>query len=272
MSEARRSARAALGAHGPPYGRASDMNVVQIGTMRRAIYNRSVALLIILLALPVPVATQTVGEKLQQQTNYRPRPTEPDEQLIEVARHFKIPMAIEWLDEKPLTDQLAELKFDKGSVLDLIRAIVDRAPQENLIVEDRIVRVFPPSAFDNQLNFLNLRLKHYCVSDESVLGANFYVRLGIDMMLYPEHFKHGYGGGFGGGEELFWVKAINICFDNASIRELLTEIAAQSGKAVWSAHIKPEELKTKRAVLEGGADGQVRYLSNNGPLAVLRFG
>ena len=227
------------------------MNVVQIGTMRQAIYNRSLALLITLLILSVPVDAQTVREKLQQQTNYRPRTTSPDEQLIEVARHFKIPMAIEWLDEQPATNQLADLKFDKGSVLDLIKAIVDRAPQENLIVEDRIVRVFPPSAFDDKLNFLNLRLKHYCVSDESVLGANFYVRLGIDMMLYPEHFKHGYGGGFGGSGELFWVKAINICFDHASIRELLTEIAAQSGQAGWIAHIKPEELKTKEPFWKG---------------------
>ena len=174
-----------------------------IGTRRQAIYNRSIALLTIMFALSFSVAGQTVRERLQQQTDYRPSATEPDEQLIEVARHFKIPMAIEWLDEKPATDQLAGLKFDKGSVFDLIKAIGDRAPQENLIVEDRVVRVFPPSAFDNKLNFLNLRLKTYCVSDESVLGANFDVRLGINMMLYPEQFKHGYGGGFGGGGELF---------------------------------------------------------------------
>ena len=222
-----------------------------IGTRRQAIYNRSIALLTIMFALSFSVAGQTVRERLQQQTDYRPSATEPDEQLIEVARHFKIPMAIEWLDEKPATDQLAGLKFDKGSVFDLIKAIGDRAPQENLIVEDRVVRVFPPSAFDNKLNFLNLRLKTYCVSDESVLGANFDVRLGINMMLYPEQFKHGYGGGFGGGGELFWVKAINICVDNASIRELLTEIAAQSGQAGWIAHIKPEELKTKEPFWKG---------------------
>jgi hypothetical protein len=220
-------------------------------TMQQAIYNRSVALLIILLTLPVLVAAQTVREKLQQQTNYRPRTTAPDEQLIEVARRFKIPMAIEWLDEKPATDQLAGLKFDKGSVLDLIKAIVDRAPQENLIVEDRIVRVFPPSAFNSRLNFLNLRLEDYCVRDECVYGADFEVRLGIDEMLYPEKFKYGYNGGYGGGEETLWINAINICVDNRTIRELLTEIAAQSGKAGWMAHLKPEELKGKQPFWKG---------------------
>ena len=230
---------------------ASDVNVMQIGTMRQAIYNRSVALLIILLNLSVPVAAQTVREKLQQQTNYRPRTTAPDEQLIEVARRFKIPMAIEWLDEKPATDQLAGLKFDKGSVSDLIKAIVDRAPQENLIVEDRIVRVFPPSAFNNQLNFLNLRLEDYCVKDECVYGADFEVRMWIDTMLYPKEFENGSNGGYGGGEETLWINAINICVDNRSIRELLTEIAAQSGKAGWMAHLKPEELKGKQPFWKG---------------------
>jgi hypothetical protein len=198
-----------------------------------------------------PVAAQTVREKLQQKTVYRPRATEPDEQLIEVARHFKIPMGIEWLDEKPATGELAELRFDKGSVLDLIRAIVDRAPQENLIVEDRIVRIFPPSALDNKLNFLNLRLEHYCVSDECVLGANFEIRMCIDTMLYPKEFENGSAGGYGGGAELLWLRAINLCVDNPSIRELLTEIAAQSGKAAWMAHLKPEELKGKKPFWKG---------------------
>jgi hypothetical protein len=49
--------------------------------------------------LSFSVAGQTVREQLQQQTITGRQP--PDEQLVKVARHFKIPMAIEWLDEKP---------------------------------------------------------------------------------------------------------------------------------------------------------------------------
>jgi hypothetical protein len=98
---------------------------------------------------------------------------------------------------------------------------------------------------------LNLRLKDYCVKDESVYGANFEVSMGIDTMLYPEEFKYGSNGGYGGGEETLWLNAINICVDNRSIRELLTEIAAQSGKAGWMAHLKPEELKGKRPFWKG---------------------
>lgn len=224
---------------------------MQIGTGRQAIYTSSVALLTIVLALSFTVAAQTIREKLTQPTDYRPRATEPDKQLVEVAQHFKIPMAIEWLDQQQAPGKVPELSFDKGSLLDLITAIVDRALQENLIVEDRIVRVFSPSAYNHELSFLNLKMKAFCVADESVLGASYSIKHGIDVMLYPEYFKHGFAGGYGGGERLLWIKDINICVDNATIRDLLTEIAAQSGKTAWIAHITPEELRGKEPFWKG---------------------
>ena len=150
---------------------------------RRAIFDRSIALLTMWLSISSLVASQTVRERLDQRTDYRPSATRPDEQLVEVARHFQIPMAIEWLNEDGTSDKLPKLKFEGGHVFDLIRAIVDRVPHEKLIVEDRIVRVFPPSALNHKFNFLNLRLKRYCVADESVLGANFAIWVGRDLML-----------------------------------------------------------------------------------------
>lgn len=208
-------------------------------------------LLTIVFGFSFTIAAQTVRQKLEQQTDYQPRAVKPDEQLIEVARHFQIPMAIEWLDENPQPDESAKLKFVKGPVLDLIKAIMDRAPLQNLIVEDRIVRIFAPSAFSSRLNFLNLKLRAYCVSSESVQGANFALRVNIDEILYPEYFKNGFNGGYGGGEELFWIKAINICLDHRSIRDLLTEIAAQSGKAIWIVNLKPAELNRKEPFWKG---------------------
>ena len=211
--------------------------------MRRAIYNRIVLILSVTLSATLPVSAQTVREKLNQTTDYQLRATAPFEQLLEVARHFKIPVGIEWLDQP--AENVPQLDFKKGTVLELIRSIVSRAPEQQLVVEERLVRVFAPSAFHNKMNFLNLRLKRYCVVDECVLGANFEVRLGIDYMLYPEEFKHGFAGGYGGGEELLWIKGINICLKNATLRDIFNEIAAQSGQARWAATISPGELKGK---------------------------
>ena len=218
---------------------------------RRAIYNRFAALLIVCLGLSIPVVAQSVREKLAQSTDYRPRSTNADHQLVEVARHFKIPMAIEWLDQTPDAVQPPGLSFEKGTVLDLIKAIVARAPQERLIVVDRLVRIFPPSVLNHRFNFLNLQLRRYCVSNESVLGADFEVRVGIDTMLYPREFRYGFNGGYGGGENLLWIEEINICVNHFSIRALLTEIVAQSGKAAWIAHLNPRELKTQKPFWKG---------------------
>src|SRR5205823_1240886 len=111
----------------------------------------------------------------------------PEEQLMEVARHFQIPMAIEWLDQPATEGPSPRIKFERGSVLDLIKAIVDQAPQQKVLVEDRFVRIFAPSVLDSRLNFLNMKLKGYCISRESVLGADFELRIALDEMFYPKY-------------------------------------------------------------------------------------
>lgn len=174
---------------------------------------------------------------------------QPDEQLIEVARRFQIPMAIEWLNQA--TNKPAKLEFERGAVIDLIKAIVDEAPQQRLVVESRIIRIYAPSAVENRLNFLNLELNGYCVSNETVYGAEFRLRIQIDEKLYPEYFKHGVNGGYGGNGDLMDVKAINLCMGRTSIRDVLTAIAAQSGKAGWIVNLKPEELRGKKPFWRG---------------------
>ena len=208
---------------------------------RRAIYNSFAAGLMVVLGLSLTASAQSLREKLNQQTDYQIQAGQPDQQLIEVARRFQIPMAIEWLDQA--NNKTAKLNFERGTVLELIRAIVDQAPQQKLAVERRVILIYAPSAFSNRLNFLNLKLKGYCVSDETVYGASFALRVRIDHKLYPEYFKHGWNGGYGGTGDLMHVKRINICARHVSIRRVLTTIAAQSGQAGWIVKLEPEELR-----------------------------
>ena len=197
------------------------------------------------------VTGQSLRQKLDQQTDYHIRTVKPDEQLIEVARHFQIPMAIEWLDQLAPADPSNRMKFERGSVLDLIKAIVDQAPQQEVIVEDRFVRIFAPSAFKSRLNFLNMKLKGYCISHESVLGGDFKLRIALDEMFYPKYFKHGYNGGYGGGERLLLIDELTICMSKPSIRDVLSEIVAQSSRAAWIVNLKPEELRGKKPFWKG---------------------
>jgi len=220
------------------------------GINRKAIYSFA-AVVTIGLCCRCSVTAHTLQEKLHQLTEYQPPATSPEEQLVNVARHFQIPIGIEWVERDTKADPPAPLNFTKGSVLELLTAIVDRGPKQALIVEDRIVCVFAPAEFHNPLNFLNFDIERYCVTSEPLLGAEFVLRLEIDQRLYPDKFKNGFAGGYGGGEKDFWIKEINICINHTNIRDVLTEIAAQSGKAGWLATLKPDELHARQPFWKG---------------------
>ena len=109
----------------------------------------------------VPVVFgETLTEKLEQQTDFQPQHRSPVEQLVEVAQKFKIPMAIEWL-ERPAQASSITLAFDRGTVLNLLEAIVRRSPGHHVVVTDRVVYVCPPTVVEHRYNFLNLRISEH---------------------------------------------------------------------------------------------------------------
>ena len=207
---------------------------------RRYFFNLSL-LIIFNLSSPV-IYAQTLKERLEQQTGFIPRNSSPAEQLIEVAQGFKIPMAIEWL-ERTNEQSKPTLTLKRRSVLDLIKAIVEQSAEHQLIVEDRILYIYPPAVVSHPFNFLNLRVKNFDVKDESLFGAQDVLRMHLNMMLYPELYKNGYGGGYGGGyPHAFWKKNITFSGHDLRIREILNKIVEESGNALWVVKLNPDEF------------------------------
>jgi len=193
-------------------------------------------------AFVCPVAGQTLKQRLDQQTDFIPQIASSPDQLIEVGRKFQIPLAIELLEEKEVV-ALPPLSFRGGSVEELIEAIVQRLPEHQLSVDDRIVHVYSFSAYSHPFNFLNLRISSLAVKDQSLLGAQDALRHGINELLYPELYKNGWVGGYGCGcPPQFWEKNITFSGDNLTIREVLNLIAQNSGKFLWVVRLKKEEL------------------------------
>ena len=193
-------------------------------------------------AVACPVAGQTLDERLAQQTDFIPQPASPPDQLIEVGRKFQIPLAIEWLDEEDVV-ALPPLSFRRGSVGQLIESIVQRSPQHQLLVDDRIVHVHSSFAYDHQLNFLNMRIGGFAVKDESLLGAQARLRHSINELLYPELYKYGWGGGYGCGcPPEFWKQNITFSGSNLTIRQILNLIVEESRKFLWVVRLNREEL------------------------------
>ena len=139
---------------------------------------------------------QTLKEKLDQRTTFVPRALTPVEQLIEIAQNFKIPMAIEWLE---VGDSAAKPSLDSRArtVRQLIRGIIDQSAGRRIKIEDGVLHVFSPDELSNPLNLLNVRIPMYEVKDRSLLDAEAWLRTKINILLYPERYREGFGGGNG---------------------------------------------------------------------------
>lgn len=197
------------------------------------------------------IAGQTLGQKLALHSDFAVENASPADQLIEVARRFRIPMAVEWLeDENEITP--LPLSFRGGSVDQLIESIVKRSPGHQLFIDDRLVHVYSSFAYSHRFNFLNLRITSFVVKDQSLLCAEFMLRHSIDELLYPEVYKGGWNGGYGCGcPPEFWKPEISISGSNSTIREILNMIIAGSGKFLWVVRLNREELSGDRPMWEG---------------------
>jgi hypothetical protein len=197
------------------------------------------------------VSGETLTERLERQTDFRPQPGSPVEQLVEVAQKFKIPMAIEWLEPPPQVFTAA-LTFRQGTVLSLLEAIVRRSPEHRLVVTDAAAYVSPPAVTEHPFNFLNLRVSRYRVINEPLLGAEYMLRHSINALLYPELYKHGFGGGYGSAPgDPFWEANVTVSGDNLTIRETLTRIAVANGNALWVVRLKGDEFEGSKPHWDG---------------------
>jgi len=221
-----------------------------MGEFRRNV--RVVLSLVFILAGSSPgIFGQTLKQKLAQKATFVPHAGPPVEQLIDIAHKFEIPMAIEWL-----TDQNAPVKLPFDSrprkVGQLIQDIIDQSPGRRAKVEGGLLHVFSPAELSNSLNFLNLRIAKYEVRNGSLLGAEAWLRTKINMLLYPERYREGFGGGYGSApDDPFWAKNIDVSGENLTIREILTRIAQANGNALWVVTIDPDELKGNKPRWEG---------------------
>lgn len=197
----------------------------KLAVMCGRIFHGAIIPLLMVLVLSSVVYAQTLKERLEQETDFTPSPAAPAEQLIQIAQQFQIPMAIEWVEPehrpaKPVTE------FSKGSVMEIIAAIVNHTPDHQLVVEDQMLYVFSPVVASHPFNFLNLCIESFNVQDESLFGAQAALRTSINMMLYPDLYRCGHNGGYGGGHpHSFWERNITFSGRNLTIREILTRIA-----------------------------------------------
>ena len=84
--------------------------------------------LALIFLLASTLEAQDLSTRLSQPANYRPKAMTTLQQLIEVARHYRIPMGIEWVQDTK-TETAPQRETTKGATAnDLINGILQNAP------------------------------------------------------------------------------------------------------------------------------------------------
>jgi hypothetical protein len=201
----------------------------------------------------------SLEEKLGTVTDFVPEAIAPVEQLVEVARRFKIPIAVEWVERAHPAPLAQTRPSRKRFVRELIEEI---ATGYRVEVDNELVRIYSPTESVHPFNFLNIRLRRYIVKEADLFDAEYELRLAIKFALEPEKYVNGYFGGHGhGANHIFQIPKFTLSESDVTIREVLNRIALAQGNALWIATIKSEDL-------EGDEPGWKRKVADGGDLPV----
>ena len=200
---------------------------------------------------------ESLEEKLGTVTDFVAKATGPVDQLVEVARRFKIPMAIEWAERESAVSAEKTPVSKKQTVRELIEQIASVSPEHCVVVDGGLVRVYSPTKATHPFNFLNIRLKNYYVKQGDLFAAEDQLRWAIRFALEPEKYRNGYNGGYGhGANHIFEIPQFTLSISDVTIREVLNRIALAQGNALWVTTIKNEELEGREPRWkQNGADG-----------------
>ena len=201
---------------------------------------------------------QSLEEKLGTVTEYVPTAIAPVDQLVEVARKFKIPMGIEWVERAGTPTLDKTLSSRKRYVRELIEEIASVSPEHRVEVDDKLVHIYSPIEVLHPFNFLNISLKSYSVKKADLFAAEDQLRWAIRFTLEPEKYRNGYNGGYGhGANDIFQIPKFTLSCSRVTIREVLNRIALAQGNALWVAMLKSadfdgDEPSWTRTGVDGG--------------------
>ncbi len=144
-----------------------------------------------LFILPLSTATaQGLQSKLAQRVSaFDSESSTTVGQLIDFAQRFQIPMGIEWL-EKAEEGVAPPIHARNTTAQHILQQIVQQKSGNGFALRDGVVHVFSSSIINDERNFLNLRVPHFQVKNDTLFGAEFLLRVSIHQVLNP-----GRGGG-----------------------------------------------------------------------------
>ena len=166
------------------------------------------------------------------------------DRLVAIAKHYEIPMGIEWIGGTGAEDlELPAAAVPPSpTVRDLLTAIVSRLPDYQLTVENEVVHIAPPVFAVRDDNFLNLLIEEFRLKNENLFGAQHYLKIAIEMTLHPKD-DGGYGGGYGyGPDHVFAKRQFSYKSDDLTVRQILDGLIKANGNALWIAEFERKDF------------------------------
>ena len=181
-------------------------------------------------------SAQRLEARLSQKADFIPGNNPPLEQLIEIARHYRIPMGIEWLDQPDQPTPTAKVNLTAAmTVREMLVAILLEAPAQQLRIQDGMLHILPVS--NSPDNLLALRIPSFQVARENLPGAEAKLKVEIRRALTHNAYPNGYGGTlpeYTSGP--LSTRDISLELQNLTVREILDNIVQVSNRVLWVAH------------------------------------
>ena len=189
-------------------------------------------------------AAPDLNAKLARKADFVPNDESTLDRLVAIAKQYEIPMGIEWIGgvgEEDLELPAAAVPRTP-TVRDLLTAIVSRLPDYQLSIENGVVHIAPPVFAVREDNFLNLLIEEFRIKNENLFGAQYYLKIAIEMTLHPKD-DGGYGGGYGyGPDHVFAKRQFSYKSANLTVRQILDGLINTNGNALWIAEFDREDF------------------------------
>jgi hypothetical protein len=207
------------------------------------------------LCCDIGIAASSIEEKLKVETDFLPAASRPVDQLVEIARRFKIPMAIEWVETADNTESSNDLQAANRTVKSLIHLVIGSGYVAR--IQNGLLHIYSPAVASHPFNFLNIRLNYFDVNHGDLFEAVDRLRWGIRFTLEPEDSRDCYLSSYGhGANDVFEIPKFSIHASNLTVRQALNRIAKAQGNALWLARIKKSHLNRNKPYWKtNGADG-----------------
>lgn len=216
-----------------------ELMLSMIGSIRKRLW-----VVLFVIAAPQAIFGQDVQAKLAQQADFAPAAGTVCEQLVQVARHYKIPMGIEWVLE-PEAQSVNSVTGTHATVQALLGSILQSTPNYSLTVRNGVVHISDARYALDSRNFLNLRIGEFTLDKANVFDAAAELRSRIHRRLHPERFVGGTNGGYGYGvpdENGLDVQNISFSGKDLTVRDILKRIVSTNGNTLWLVNIAPSRM------------------------------